>query len=105
MGQQHLTPEDEKKRGRDEEMKPESNSSSSIDAVSQDDRRGSIPVESTTLASTSSLSRNASGNLRDMQFERLLEQEVVDLDKLRKLSWGGVPTKHQPTVWRLLLVG
>uniref|UniRef100_M4C434 Rab-GAP TBC domain-containing protein n=1 Tax=Hyaloperonospora arabidopsidis (strain Emoy2) TaxID=559515 RepID=M4C434_HYAAE len=103
MGQQHLTPEDEKKRGRDEEMKPESNSSSSIDAVSQDDRRGSIPVESTTLASTSSLSRNASGNLRDMQFERLLEQEVVDLDKLRKLSWGGVPTKHQPTVWRLLL--
>lgn len=50
-----------------------------------------------------SSSRNASGHLRYTQFERLLEKEVVDLDKLRKLSWGGVPTKYRPTVWRLLL--
>uniref|UniRef100_A0AAV1TES1 Rab-GAP TBC domain-containing protein n=1 Tax=Peronospora matthiolae TaxID=2874970 RepID=A0AAV1TES1_9STRA len=102
-GQQHLTPEEERRRGRDDQLKQERSSS---DAVSQGERRGSIPVETTTLASSSSsslLSRNASGNLRDVQFERLLEQEVVDLDKLRKLSWGGVPTKHQPTVWRLLL--
>ncbi|UIZ24137.1 hypothetical protein KXD40_008130 [Peronospora effusa] len=59
-------------------------------------------VADTALASTSS-SRNASGNLRDTQFERLLEKEFIDLDQLRKLSWGGVPTKHRPTVWRLLL--
>uniref|UniRef100_H3HCX5 Rab-GAP TBC domain-containing protein n=1 Tax=Phytophthora ramorum TaxID=164328 RepID=H3HCX5_PHYRM len=52
---------------------------------------------------SASSSRNASGNLRYMQFERLLEKEVIDLDQLRKLSWGGVPTKHRPTVWRLLL--
>ena len=60
-------------------------------------------VAVTALASAS-LSRNASGNLRDTQFERLLEKEFIDLDQLRKLSWGGVPTKHRPTVWRLLLV-
>ncbi|POM66080.1 Hypothetical protein PHPALM_18116, partial [Phytophthora palmivora] len=65
-------------------------------------------VKGSPLAAGSGLvhassSRNASGNLRDTQFERLLEKEVVDLDQLRKLSWGGVPTKHRPTVWRLLL--
>lgn len=38
-----------------------------------------------------------------MQFEQLLDKEVVDLDQLRKLSWGGVPTNYRPTVWRLLL--
>ncbi|RLN87601.1 hypothetical protein BBJ28_00024117 [Nothophytophthora sp. Chile5] len=59
------------------------------------------PLATATAASTS---RNASGNLRCMHFERLLEKEVVDLDQLRKLSWGGVPTEHRPTVWRLLLV-
>ncbi|KAI9991027.1 hypothetical protein PInf_018645 [Phytophthora infestans] len=56
----------------------------------------------TPLVSASS-SRNASGNLRYMQFEQLLDKEVVDLDQLRKLSWGGVPTNYRPTVWRLLL--
>ncbi|KAF4029915.1 hypothetical protein GN244_ATG18324 [Phytophthora infestans] len=40
----------------------------------------------TPLVSASS-SRNASGNLRYMQFEQLLDKEVVDLDQLRKLSW------------------
>ncbi|KAL7688761.1 putative Rab-GTPase-TBC domain-containing protein [Plasmopara halstedii] len=48
-------------------------------------------------------SRNASGNLRYTQFERLLAKEVVDIDQLRKLSWGGIPTNYRPTVWRLLL--
>ncbi|CAI5714793.1 unnamed protein product [Peronospora destructor] len=67
-----------------------------------DDGMKSSPVADTALTSISS-SRNASGNLRDMQFERLLEKEFIDLDQLRKLSWGGVPTKHRPTVWRLLL--
>ncbi|KAG1712406.1 hypothetical protein DVH05_000154 [Phytophthora capsici] len=64
--------------------------------------KGSPLAAGNSLTSASS-SRNASGNLRDTQFERLLEKEVVDLDQLRKLSWGGVPTKHRPTVWRLLL--
>ncbi|GMF20954.1 unnamed protein product [Phytophthora lilii] len=64
--------------------------------------KGSLLAKDAVLASASS-SRNASGNLRYTQFEQLLEKEVVDLDQLRKLSWGGVPTKHRPTVWRLLL--
>ncbi|KAH7465698.1 TBC1 domain family member 22B [Phytophthora ramorum] len=63
----------------------------------------SSPLAADAAQASASSSRNASGNLRYMQFERLLEKEVIDLDQLRKLSWGGVPTKHRPTVWRLLL--
>ncbi|GMF25272.1 unnamed protein product [Phytophthora fragariaefolia] len=65
--------------------------------------KGALLAAGSVLTPASS-SRNASGNLRYTQFEKLLEKEVVDLDQLRKLSWGGVPTKHRPTVWRLLLV-
>ncbi|TDH66216.1 hypothetical protein CCR75_005439 [Bremia lactucae] len=56
-----------------------------------------------TPAAAGMPSRNASGNLRYRQFERLMEKDVIDLDQLRKLSWGGIPTKYRPTAWRLLL--
>ncbi|KAI9908994.1 hypothetical protein PsorP6_014884 [Peronosclerospora sorghi] len=62
-----------------------------------------LRVPPTTARASASFSRNASVNLRYAQFERLLEQDVVDLDQLRKLSWGGIPPKHRPIVWRLLL--
>ncbi|ETM41045.1 hypothetical protein, variant 1 [Phytophthora nicotianae] len=64
--------------------------------------KGNPSATGTPLVSGSN-SRNASGNLRYTQFEVLLEKEVVDLDQLRKLSWGGIPTNYRPTVWRLLL--
>ncbi|DBA00215.1 TPA: hypothetical protein N0F65_007840 [Lagenidium giganteum] len=51
---------------------------------------------------TRSMSRNA-GGLRSDQFNQLLQNDVVDLDKLRELSWGGIPMEHRPTAWRLLL--
>lgn len=28
----------------------------------------------------------------------------VDLEKLRKLSWNGIPTELRPTAWKLLMV-
>ncbi|KAF4317051.1 hypothetical protein BBO99_00006359 [Phytophthora kernoviae] len=66
--------------------------------------KGSVQGEdAVTTAPAANSSRNASGHLRFAQFERLLKKEVVDLDQLRKLSWGGVPTNYRPTVWRLLL--
>ena len=91
---------DEQKQGQ-HENRMQGRSSSNTGVVSHDSTEESVVVGRTTSAS---LSRNASGNLRDLQFERLLDKEVVDLDQLRKLSWGGIPTKHRPTVWRLLLV-
>jgi len=49
--------------------------------------------------------RNAAGNLRSEQFNALLknEKDSVDLDKLRELSWGGIPVEFRPLVWKLLL--
>uniref|UniRef100_K3W8M6 Rab-GAP TBC domain-containing protein n=2 Tax=Globisporangium ultimum (strain ATCC 200006 / CBS 805.95 / DAOM BR144) TaxID=431595 RepID=K3W8M6_GLOUD len=48
-------------------------------------------------------SRNAAGNHRSEQFHQMLKSDVVDLDKMRELSWGGIPVHHRPTAWRLLL--
>lgn len=67
-------------------------------------RSGSSGSMTTSRPASASTSRNASGNLRYEQFEQLLRLDVVDLEQLRKLSWGGIPTEHRPTAWRLLLV-
>mmetsp|Transcript_2914 Transcript_2914/g.4025 ORF Transcript_2914/g.4025 Transcript_2914/m.4025 type:complete len:432 (+) Transcript_2914:37-1332(+) len=42
---------------------------------------------------------------RDRQWLELLESDndVVDLEKLKKLSWNGVPGEWRPQVWQLLL--
>jgi hypothetical protein len=42
-------------------------------------------------------------SLRETQFDTLLNQENVDLTKLRKLSWNGIPRSLRPTVWQMLL--
>ncbi len=49
--------------------------------------------------------RNATGNLRSEQFAALLksDKDSVDLEKLRELSWGGIPVEFRPLVWKLLL--
>ncbi|KAF9406491.1 GTPase-activating protein [Podila epigama] len=37
------------------------------------------------------------------KFKEMLQQPIVDLDVLRKLSWSGVPTAIRPIVWQLLV--
>jgi hypothetical protein len=37
------------------------------------------------------------------QFDKLLNQENVDLAALRKLAWNGVPAKFRADVWQMLL--
>ncbi|KAF9101914.1 GTPase-activating protein [Mortierella sp. AM989] len=37
------------------------------------------------------------------KFKEILQQPVVDLEVLRKLSWSGVPTAIRPIVWQLLV--
>lgn len=46
--------------------------------------------------------RATSPDGRLKKFLQLLNQPSLDLDKLRKLSWAGVPSEVRPTVWRLL---
>ncbi|KYQ90547.1 RabGAP/TBC domain-containing protein [Tieghemostelium lacteum] len=37
------------------------------------------------------------------QFKFLLSQDVINIDSLRYLSWGGIPVEQRPLVWKLLL--
>jgi hypothetical protein len=40
---------------------------------------------------------------RERRLRELLEQDLIDLDKLRPLVWLGVPAELRPRVWMLLL--
>jgi len=37
------------------------------------------------------------------KFKSLLSQNIIDIDSLRALSWGGIPMEHRPLAWKLLL--
>ncbi|OHS96795.1 TBC domain containing protein [Tritrichomonas foetus] len=37
------------------------------------------------------------------QFSGLLESNVVNLDKIREISWAGIPDQFRPSIWRLFL--
>jgi hypothetical protein len=36
--------------------------------------------------------------------ECLYGAEVVDTDKLKKLSWNGLPSQYRPICWKILMV-
>jgi hypothetical protein len=38
------------------------------------------------------------------RFKTVLEQSNVDLEKLRKLAWNGIPDDLRPVAWQLLMV-
>eukprot|EP01119_Soliformovum_irregulare_P004473 TRINITY_DN1548_c0_g1_i2.p1 TRINITY_DN1548_c0_g1~~TRINITY_DN1548_c0_g1_i2.p1 ORF type:complete len:619 (-),score=107.50 TRINITY_DN1548_c0_g1_i2:889-2745(-) len=40
---------------------------------------------------------------RLLKFQRLLEEEIVDLSALRKLSWKGIPPSVRSITWKLLM--
>ncbi|KAM9959125.1 hypothetical protein ACTFIR_000182 [Dictyostelium discoideum] len=40
---------------------------------------------------------------RYSKFKKILQDPIIDLEALRTLSWGGIPTDHRPLVWKLLL--
>lgn len=36
--------------------------------------------------------------------ECLYSSEVIDLEKLKKLSWNGIPTQYRSLCWKVLMV-
>ena len=42
-------------------------------------------------------------NVRLLHFQRLLNEQTLDLSALRSLAWNGVPAECRADVWRLLL--
>lgn len=72
-------------------------------------RQGSISIihdkkSTLELSARAKSSRSASGSLRAEQLSQLFENDVIDLDKLRELSWGGIPQEFRSNAWKLLLV-
>jgi hypothetical protein len=50
-----------------------------------------------------SLPRSASAERRQARFNELLSVSVIDLDRIREVSWAGIPDSVRATVWRLFL--
>ena len=59
------------------------------------------PLTSPRSASTSTTDHPR--NVRLLHFQRLLNDETLDLSALRALAWNGVPAECRADVWRLLL--
>lgn len=54
----------------------------------------SIPMTPKTLSKT----------ITERFSECIYASNTVDLDKLRKLSWSGIPAELRPICWKLLIV-
>eukprot|EP00775_Hariotina_reticulata_P005089 gene5089-5330_t len=64
----------------------------------------SAPCATSAASSEAGVSQNrASSSIRVKKFHRLLDEQLVDLDALRELSWSGIPHELRPVCWRLLL--
>jgi len=58
---------------------------------------GVIPVVQSPITEQSQSER------REAQFDSILTQPVVDLDRIRSISWAGIPDRLRAVVWRLFL--
>lgn len=66
---------------------------------------GLMPIEN-DIVDTGDENDSVSGerkSQRELQFEFLLSQENVDLHKLKKLSWNGIPARLRCVIWQILL--
>lgn len=83
-----------------------------VNATRETDTPSELPAPPTTsrTASSDNLPTSEAAepvvvSYRDRQWSELLDNDenVVDLEKLKKLSWNGIPGEWRPQVWQLLL--
>ena len=67
---------------------------------SQPHRSQQSPPQIPIASSDSSLNLNAK---RENQIAQILEQPVIDLEKIRDMAWAGIPSRYRAEVWRLFL--
>ena len=62
-------------------------------------------IETNSKPSTpETLTRSSSTNLkRELQIEQLLQEPIIDLEKIRNMAWAGIPSQHRARIWRLFL--
>ncbi|EFA80637.1 RabGAP/TBC domain-containing protein [Heterostelium album PN500] len=51
----------------------------------------------------SELKMSQARNNNSLAFKSILDQPVINIDRLRALSFGGIPMEHRPIVWQILL--
>lgn len=66
-------------------------------------RTASGPISVTPSPPELSDSGLMGGSRTVHKFAALLEVPVVDIEKIREISWAGIPNKYRATVWRLFL--
>jgi len=42
-------------------------------------------------------------NYKEIEFEKVINEPVVNIAALRKLGWNGIPAQHRPQAWKILL--
>lgn len=58
----------------------------------------------TTNRGTAKDCNGASSDPKAAKFQKLLfEDEMIDLNQLKMIAWGGIPYRYRPLSWRLLL--
>jgi hypothetical protein len=58
------------------------------------------PLPAFEAKTTSTSPKNADGD----KFIKFLEEPEVDILKIRKMCWSGIPAQHRATYWLLLIV-
>lgn len=59
-----------------------------------------LPLDASTSDSAVSL---APRSYRDVQFDKVMEADVINMAELRKLAWNGIPSRHRAAAWKILL--
>lgn len=59
-------------------------------------------VEVQKASNNANLSYNCSDK-RLQAFETILNEDVVNVDKLKQLAWDGIPVQHRSKSWKILL--
>lgn len=40
---------------------------------------------------------------REVQFDKVMSADVINMEELRRLAWNGIPSRHRATAWKILL--
>ena len=40
---------------------------------------------------------------REVQFDKVMSADVINMEELRKLAWNGIPNRHRAAAWKILL--
>lgn len=61
------------------------------------------PSRSKSKAEQPQSSRRNPMNYKEIEFEKVINEPVVNIAALRKLGWNGIPPQHRPQAWKILL--